>query len=190
MLLWWWAVGGWLVGGDGWVGCWWWLLVVAVGWLLGGCWLAVGWLLVGQLVSIIYIYIYIYAGKSLTRGPLYGPSAARADGRRTKFDWREVRTMNSWSHLMQQHAAHGVRAQSSQLQTRPGLWPPAPEVKPKATSGVLSSCNRRGMPAVCKPHTDAKKAIACKSRPGQAPFEPRSGSKTIPGGWQGPTFLW
>ena len=137
-----------------------------------------------------YIYIYIYAGKSLTRGPLYGPSAARADGRRTKFDWREVRTMNSWSHLMQQHAAHGVRAQSSQLQTRPGLWPPAPEVKPKATSGVLSSCNRRGMPAVCKPHADAKKAIACKSRPGQAPFEPRSGSKTIPGGWQGPTFLW
>ena len=136
------------------------------------------------------IRLFLYAGKSLTRGPLYGPSAARADGRRTKFDWREVRTMNSWSHLMQQHAAHGVRAQSSQLQTRPGLWPPAPEVKPKATSGVLSSCNRRGMPAVCKPHTDAKKAIACKSRPGQAPFEPRSGSKTIPGGWQGPTFLW
>ena len=138
----------------------------------------------------IHFMYFIYAGKSLTRGPLYGPSAARADGRRTKFDWREVRTMNSWSHLMQQHAAHGVRAQSSQLQTRPGLWPPAPEVKPKATSGVLSSCNRRGMPAVCKPHTDAKKAIACKSRPGQAPFEPRSGSKTIPGGWQGPTFLW
>ena len=123
----------------------------------------------------IFSPIYI-AGKSLMRGPLYGPSAARADGRRTKFDWREVRTMNSWSHLMQQHAAHGVRAQSSQLQTRPGLWPPAPEVKPKATSGVLSSCNRRGMPAVCKPHADAKKAIACKSRPGQAPFEPRSGS--------------
>ena len=89
-----------------------------------------------QLAGTLFI-----AGKSLTRGPFYGPSAARADGRRTKFHWREVRTVNSWSHLMQQHAAHGVRAESSHLPTRPGLWPPAPEVKPKATSGVLSSYN-------------------------------------------------
>ena len=93
--------------------------------------------------------------------------AARADGRRTKFDWREVRTMNSWSHLMQQHAAHGVRAQSSQLQTRPGLWPPAPEVKPKATSGVLSSCNRRGMPAVCNPTQTPKRPLRASPDPGR-----------------------
>ena len=91
-------------------------------------------MLLKNIYTYIYIYIYI-AGKSLTRGPLYGPSAARADGRRTKFDWREVRTMNSWSHLMQQHAAHGVRAESNQLPTRSGLWPPAPRLSQRQPPG-------------------------------------------------------
>ena len=110
--------------------------------------------------------LYI-AGKSLTRGPLYGPSAARADGRRTKFDWREVRTMNSWSHLMQQHAAHGVRAQSSQLQTRPGLWPPAPEVKPKATSGVLSPVTGGACRLSANPTQTPKRPLRASPDPGR-----------------------
>ena len=62
--------------------------------------------------------------------------------------------MNYWSHSMQQHAAHGVRAESSQLPTRPGLWPPTPEetkgnlrglqfLEPAGHAGYLQTPRRR-----------------------------------------------
>ena len=130
----------------------------------------------------IYIYIYIYISPENNMGTSLSTTSPQGQtGAERSSTMREVR-VNSWCHLMQQHAAHSVKAESNQLPTRPGLWPPAPE----KTYGNSGSCNRPCLAGCLQTSHKRFKAMSTSSRPGrQSPNLDRDQKKDHSGGLAG-----